>query len=54
MAEAAFIAGEMAIMRAGRVLQRGTFQDLVHRPADPFVTEFIRRQRPLDLAELAR
>jgi osmoprotectant transport system ATP-binding protein len=54
MAEAAFVAGEMAIMRAGRILQRGTFQDLVHRPADPFVTEFIRRQRPLDLAELAR
>jgi osmoprotectant transport system ATP-binding protein len=54
MAEAAFIAGEMAIMRAGRILQRGTFQDLAHRPADPFVTDFIRRQRALDLAELAR
>jgi len=54
MAEAAFIAGEMAIMRAGRILQRGTVQDLVHRPADPFVTEFIRKQRPLDLAEAAR
>ena len=54
MAEAAFIAGEMAIMRAGRILQRGTFQDLAHRPANPFVTDFIRRQRALDLTELAR
>jgi osmoprotectant transport system ATP-binding protein len=54
MAEAAFVAGEMAIMRAGRILQRGSFQDLAHRPADPFVTDFIRRQRPLDLGELAR
>jgi osmoprotectant transport system ATP-binding protein len=54
MAEAAFVAGEMAIMRTGRILQRGSFQDLIRHPADPFVTEFIRRQRPLDLAELAR
>ncbi len=50
MAEAAFVAGEMAIMRAGRILQRGAFQDLARMPADPFVTEFIRAQRPLDLA----
>ncbi|HYQ89627.1 MAG TPA: ATP-binding cassette domain-containing protein [Candidatus Binatia bacterium] len=50
MAEAAFVAGEMAIMRAGRILQRGSFQDLARHPADPFVTEFIRAQRPLDLA----
>jgi len=28
-------------------VQRGTFEDLVRRPADPFVTEFIRAQRPL-------
>jgi osmoprotectant transport system ATP-binding protein len=50
MAEAAFVAGEMALMRAGRILQRGTFQDLARSPADPFVTEFIRAQRPLDAA----
>ena len=53
MAEAAFVAGEMAIMRAGKILQRGTFKDLTRTPADPFVTEFIRAQRILDLAELA-
>ena len=50
MAEAAFISSEIALMRSGRILQRGTIQDLVRRPADPFVTEFIRAQRPLDLA----
>jgi osmoprotectant transport system ATP-binding protein len=54
MAEAAFIASEIALMRSGRILQRGTAQDLARRPADPFVTEFIRAQRPLDLAELPR
>jgi len=52
MAEAAFVAGEMAIMRAGTILQRGTFRDLARNPADPFVTEFIQAQRVLDLAEL--
>jgi len=48
MAEAAFVAGEMVIMRAGRILQRGSFEDLARNPADPFVTEFIRAQRPLE------
>ena len=50
MTEAAYVAGEIALMRAGRILQRGTLDDLMLRPADPFVTEFIRAQRPLDAA----
>jgi osmoprotectant transport system ATP-binding protein len=54
MAEAAYIAAEMAIMRAGKILQRGTFRDLVRSPADPFVTEFIRAQRLLDASDLTR
>ena len=53
MAEAAYIAGEMAIMRAGNILQRGTLRDLIRNPADPFVTEFIRAQRQLDAASVA-
>ena len=53
IAEAAYIAGELAIMRAGKVLQRGSLRDLVRHPADPFVTEFIRAQRLLDVADLA-
>jgi osmoprotectant transport system ATP-binding protein len=41
-------------MREGRVLQRGPVEDLIHRPADPFVTEFLQAQRPpRALAELA-
>jgi osmoprotectant transport system ATP-binding protein len=47
MAEAAYVGDEIALMRAGRVLQRGPIEDLIQRPADPFVTEFIRAQRPL-------
>jgi osmoprotectant transport system ATP-binding protein len=44
--EAATIGHEIALMRAGRVVQRGTFRDLIERPADPFVTAFLTAQRP--------
>ncbi len=54
MAEAAYVAGEIAIMRAGRILQRGSFRDLVRDPATSFVTEFIRAQRLLDAPDLTR
>jgi osmoprotectant transport system ATP-binding protein len=45
--EAAAIGDEIALMRAGRVVQRGTFRDLIERPADPFVTAFLTAQRPV-------
>jgi len=45
MHEAAHFAHEIVLMREGRVLQRGSLEDLLARPADPFVTEFVRAQR---------
>lgn len=54
IAEAAFVGAEIALMRHGRIVQRGTFEDLTKRPADPFVTEFIRAQRLLLRAEESR
>ena len=45
MHEAAYFADEMVLMREGKVVQRGTLDDLLARPAEPFVTEFIRAQR---------
>ena len=45
MGEAAYVGDEIAILRAGRILQRGSLEDLLRRPADAFVTEFIRAQR---------
>jgi osmoprotectant transport system ATP-binding protein len=48
MAEAAFLGESIALMRDGRIVQLGSPQDLLERPADPFVTEFIRAQRPLE------
>ncbi|HVY07171.1 MAG TPA: ATP-binding cassette domain-containing protein [Burkholderiales bacterium] len=51
MAEAAHFAGELILLREGRVLQRGSLDDLVKRPADPYVTEFVSAHRsPLDRA----
>jgi osmoprotectant transport system ATP-binding protein len=51
MGEAAYVGDEIAIMRAGRLLQRGSLDDLMQRPADAFVTEFIRAQRFLHVPE---
>src|SRR5438067_5651360 len=47
MSEAAFLGDEIALMRDGIVLQRGAPRELLEHPADPFVAEFIRAQRPL-------
>jgi osmoprotectant transport system ATP-binding protein len=49
MGEAALLGDEMVLMRAGRIVQRGTIRDLLDQPEDPFVTEFINAARsPLD------
>jgi osmoprotectant transport system ATP-binding protein len=45
VSEAAFVGDEIAVMRAGRVLQRGSLRDLSERPADPFITAFLGAQR---------
>jgi osmoprotectant transport system ATP-binding protein len=45
MGEAAYFADEIVMMRGGRVLQRGGINDLVERPADAYVSEFMRAQR---------
>ncbi len=44
LAEAAFLAERIVLMNRGRVIQTGGFADLVERPADPFVTRFVRAQ----------
>jgi osmoprotectant transport system ATP-binding protein len=45
MAEAAFFANRLVLMRAGRVVQEGTYRDLATSPAQEFVSEFVRAQR---------
>jgi osmoprotectant transport system ATP-binding protein len=49
LAEAALLGGRIALLRDGRVVQEGPLDDLAQRPADPFVTRFLRAQRsPFD------
>jgi osmoprotectant transport system ATP-binding protein len=43
--EAAWFGDEIVLMRAGAIVQRGSLEDLLDRPAEPFVTEFVRAQR---------
>ena len=54
MGEAAYFAtGEIVLMRQGTVVQRGALEDLLERPAQPYVSQFIRAQRSplLDVPE---
>ena len=44
--EAAFFGDTVTLLHDGKVLQHGAFGDLVERPAHPYVSEFLRSQRP--------
>jgi osmoprotectant transport system ATP-binding protein len=44
LVEAEFFADEVVLMRDGGVVQQGTLRDLFERPADEFVTQFLRAQ----------
>jgi osmoprotectant transport system ATP-binding protein len=44
IAEAAYFSDSLVLIRGGHVVQSGTFKDLVHRPADSFVKQFITAQ----------
>jgi osmoprotectant transport system ATP-binding protein len=45
LAEAGFFADRIALLYEGAVLQQGSIQDLLERPADPYVVRFVRAQR---------
>ncbi len=45
LAEAAYFADRVVLMKDGRVVQEGSPADLWHRPADEFVTRFVQAQR---------
>jgi osmoprotectant transport system ATP-binding protein len=50
MGEAGFFGDTIVLLQGGRIVQQGTIQDLVQRPATDFVTKFIQAQRlPTDL-----
>jgi osmoprotectant transport system ATP-binding protein len=46
LAEAAYLADRIVLLRAGRIVQTGTLDDLREHPAESFVTRFLSAQRP--------
>ena len=47
MNEAAYFGAHIVLLRAGRVVQAGSFDKFLNQPAERYVTEFIRAQRPV-------
>jgi osmoprotectant transport system ATP-binding protein len=47
LGEAVFLAEHLTMLHEGRVMQSGTYRDLLLNPANPFVTQFINAQRTL-------
>jgi osmoprotectant transport system ATP-binding protein len=43
--EAAFLGDELALLRDGAIVQKGSLEELARHPRDPFVTEFLQAQR---------
>jgi osmoprotectant transport system ATP-binding protein len=54
LGEAVYLAEQITMLHEGKMVQTGTYRDLLLKPASPFVTQFINAQRTLpDAAELA-
>jgi osmoprotectant transport system ATP-binding protein len=54
LGEAVYLAENITLLHEGRIVQSGTYRELLLHPADPFVTQFINAQRTLpDAAEIA-
>jgi osmoprotectant transport system ATP-binding protein len=54
LGEAVFLAECITLLHEGRVVQTGSYRQLLLQPADPFVTLFINAQRTLpDIGEVA-
>jgi osmoprotectant transport system ATP-binding protein len=54
LGEAVYLAEHITLLHEGRIVQSGSYGELLHHPADPFVTLFINAQRTLpDAAEVA-
>jgi osmoprotectant transport system ATP-binding protein len=51
LAEAVYFGDTIVLLRAGRIVQRGTLAEMIERPADEFVLRFIQAQRSLHVAE---
>ena len=51
--EAMKLGNRIVIMEGGRIVQAGTAEDIVLRPADSYVAEFVRHMNPLDALKIS-
>ena len=51
LGEAGFLGDKLVLMQAGRIVQQDSFENLLRKPADAFVTRFINAQRPAKLTQ---
>jgi len=51
LGEAVYLAEQITLLHEGRVVQAGSYRDLLLQPANPFVSQFINAQRTLPDAE---
>jgi osmoprotectant transport system ATP-binding protein len=54
LGEAVYLAEQITMLHEGRMMQTGTYRDLLTHPASPFVTQFINAQRTLPDASEVR
>jgi len=54
LSEAALLGHTLVLLQEGRIVQQGTAQDLLRRPADPFVSRFVSAQRRFGEPEAKR
>jgi osmoprotectant transport system ATP-binding protein len=52
LAEAAYFGHSINILRGGELLQSGSFEELSTHPAHPYVEEFVRSQRSIEIEGL--
>jgi osmoprotectant transport system ATP-binding protein len=51
IAEAAYFGDDITLLREGRIVQRGSFDDLLRRPAESYVSAFLKAHRmPVETA----
>jgi osmoprotectant transport system ATP-binding protein len=48
LAEASYFSRRLVLLEAGRIVQQGSFRDLLENPADDFVRRFIQAQRHVE------
>ena len=47
LAEAGYLGDRITLLRAGKIVQQGSFSELVESPADDFAARFVQAQRPV-------